>query len=147
MSKFLQLIEQSVPTDERTTQQKAVRYISNIINNLAESAGESEVDCTFDVFKDAINITVGQNIFKFRLESVGSATSPESRVEDDETQSVDQFKRIKDMFGAAEALTGPTQATKRLFGRDPDEELAKTKGDFANRISQGIKNELGRLRI
>lgn len=155
MSKFLQLISESTPSDVHSEKQKAVRYLTAVINNLAETGGESDIQCTFDVFDDAINVTVHDVTFKLKLTQVGRSNVSDEMSEDDETstdpqedQSVtNSLKRVKDLTGAAEALTGGAAVRKRLFGTDPVSNLAKVKGDLANRITQGISAEISKLRI
>jgi hypothetical protein len=153
MSKFLNLISEATPSDTHTDKQKAVRYLSNVINSLAESAGETDIVCNFDVFDDAINITIHDNVFKLKLTQLSKDNISDELSEDDETaeQQPDPneatYKRIKDLTGAADALTGGTAVRSRIFGFDPVKRLAKRKGDIVNKISDNITSELGKLRI
>ena len=158
MSKFLNLVSEATPSDMYTDEQKAVRYLSNVINSLAESAGETDIVCNFDVFDDAINITIHDNVFKLKLTQLSKDNISDELSEDDESaqppsdQQSDPnaavYKRIKDLTGAADALTGGPAVRKRLFGfRDPVENLAKVKGDIALKIGDNIKSELSKLRL
>lgn len=152
MSKFLNLISEATPADTHTDKQKAVRYLSNVINSLAESAGEADIMCNFDVFDDAINITIHDNVFKLKLTQLSKDKIADELSEDDETaQQPDPneatYKRIKELTGAADALTGGTAVKSRIFGFDPEKRLAKAKGDIVNRLATSIKDQVSKLNI
>ena len=153
MSKFLNLISEATPSDTHTDKQKAVRYLSSVINSLAETAGETDIVCNFDVFDDAINIIIHDNVFKLKLTQLSKDNISDELSEDDETaeQQPDPneatFKRIKDLTGAADALTGGTAVRKKIFGFDPVTRLAKAKGEIVTRLAKGIESEVAKLRI
>lgn len=151
MSKFLQIVNEATPSSIYTDKQQAVRYLTNVINTIAESAGEKDIKCTFDVFADAINITIHDKIFKLNLTQIGNINISDKMSEDDESANTNDpnavtMQRIKNLAGTAEALTKSSGVDKRLFN-DPVKRLAKVQGDLANRITDGISAEISKLKL